>query len=166
MMSRSLSGGLLALLLGACQSGAPARVEAPADSTAGEIEMEWAGRSQAALILPVHVNGQGPYRFVLDTGATYTCVSNELADELSLPVARGQIGMGAGVGGAGRMQLVTVDSLRVGSARAEDLSACALDLSSAQSIGIDFDGLLGLNFLREFRTVLDFDRGVVVLYRP
>lgn len=157
---------LLLSLLAACQSGAPARVEAPADSTAGEIAIEWAGPGEAALTVPVHVNGQGPYSFILDTGATYTCVSNELATELSLPTASGQIGVGAGIGGAGRMRLVRIDSLRVGPARAEELSACALDLSTAQSIGIEFDGLLGLNFLRSFRTVLDFERGVVVLQQP
>lgn len=166
-MPRLHPGYLLALtLVGACQIGSPSRAEAPADSTAGEIAWEWAGPNQAALVVPVHLNGRGPYRFILDTGATLTCVSERLAAELSLPEPPGQIAVGAGVGGAGRTRLVRIDSLRVGSARAENLPACALDLTAAQSTGVEFSGLVGLNFLREFRVVLDFERDVVRLTHP
>lgn len=157
---------LLGLLLGCQSSASPARVEAPPDSAAGEIAIAWAGPNEAALTIPVYINGAGPYDFVLDTGATLTCVDEGLATELSLPEPVGQIGMGAGVGSAGRLRLVTLDSLRVGGARAEDLPACAIDLGSAQQLGIDFDGLLGLNFLRSFRVVLDFQREILTLQQP
>lgn len=36
-------------------------------------------------VLPVIVNGHGPYRFVLDTGSSVTYVSPEVAADLSLP---------------------------------------------------------------------------------
>lgn len=158
--------GWLGALLCACQPGAPARVEAPADSAAGAVAFEWAGPGEAAILVPVHINGRGPYSFVLDTGATLTCMDQALATELSLPEEGGRIGFGAGVGGAGRMQLVHADSLRVGEARAEELTLCALDLSSARQAGIELDGLLGLNFLRSFRMGLDFERGVLSLQEP
>lgn len=166
MIRATLWCGALAAFTSACQPGAPARVEMPADSSAGEISFEWAGPSEAAILVPVHINGRGPYSFVLDTGATLTCVDQALATELSLPEERGQIGFGAGIGGAGRMRLVRTDSLRVGAARAEDLPVCALDLSSARQAGIEFDGLLGLNFLRPFRMGLDFERAVLSLQEP
>lgn len=150
----------------ACQPSAPARVEAPADSAANEIEIEWAGPNQAALIVPVHINGTGPHPFVLDTGATLTCVDEALAAELSLPAAPGRIGLGAGIGSAGQLRLVTIDSLRVGQARAEELPACTLDLSTVERLGIQFDGLLGLNFLRPFRLTIDFEGGVLTLQEP
>ena len=158
--------GFLLTLLTACQSSAPARVEAPVDSAGGEIEIEWAGPNEAALLVPVHVNGTGPYSFVLDTGATLTCVDEVLARELSLPEPAGQRGIGAGIGTAGRIQLVNIDSLRVGEARAFDLPACSLDLGMAEQIGIEIDGLLGLNFLRSFRVGLDFERDIVTLQEP
>lgn len=166
MLRNSLWPVLLATLLGACQQSAPARVEAPADSVAGEIAFEWAGPSAAAILVPVHINGRGPYPFVLDTGATLTCVDDALAAELSLPEARGQIGFGAGVGGAGRMRLLDTDSLRVGAATAEELPVCALDLSAVRQAGIEFQGLLGLNFLRSFRMAVDFERAVLSLQEP
>lgn len=166
-MRKTHTGAACALMvIVGCQPGEPALVEAPADSAAGEIQWEWAGPNETALVVPVHVNGRGPYSFVLDTGATYTCVADELATELSLPEPAGQVGFGAGIGGSGRMRIVRIDSLRVGAARAEDLPACALDLSGIQEMGIEFSGLLGLNFLRSFRVVIDFERNVVLLHQP
>lgn len=100
---------------------------------------------------------------MLDTGATLTCVDQALAQQLQLPEAGGMVGVGAGAGGAGQMRLVTLDSLRVGAARAEELTACALDLEHTASVGLEIDGLLGLNFLRSFRVTLDFEREVLIL---
>ena len=157
---------LLLLVSGiACQqqSAAPARVEAPADSAAGEIPFELAGPGGAALVVPVYINGQGPFDFVLDTGATLTCLDQELAQRLELPEARGVVGSGAGVGGAGQMQILRADSLRVGGARAAEMMVCAVDLRHVGSVGLDIDGLLGLNFLRSFRVALDFKREVLLL---
>ena len=153
------------LFTSACQGTEPSRTEAPVDTIAGEVAWDWAGPNEAALVVPVHVNGSGPYSFVLDTGATLTCVSEALATELSLPSSTGQVGFGVGVGGSGRMRLVRLDSIRLGAARAEDLPACALDLTAAEKAGIEFSGLLGLNFLRSFRVVLDFERGVILLHQ-
>lgn len=157
--------GCLAVMLGGCEPAAPARVQAPADTAAGEIVFEWAGANDAAILVPVHINGQGPYSFVLDTGATLTCVDQAIASELSLPESTGRIGIGAGIGGSGRMRLVSTDSVRVGAAMAEDLPVCALDLSSMSDVGIELDGLLGLNFLRPFHMAIDFDREMLTLTR-
>lgn len=148
---------VLAVVLAACQfSGEPTRVDAPADSASGTVSFDLAGPGGAALVVPVHINGEGPHEFVLDTGATLTCVNESLADSLNLPESSGKIGVGAGVGGSGRMRLVSVDSLRLGETKAFDLTACALNLSELQTAGIRVDGLLGLNFLKSFRMTLDF----------
>lgn len=149
-------GLLLAAGLVSCQQGAPSRVEAPADSAAGTISFEMAGLGGAALVVPVYLNGQGPHPFVLDTGATLTCVNEALADSLGLPEDTGQFGVGTGVRGTGNVRLVAIDSLRVGETKAFDLTACALDLTQLEQAGLRVDGLLGLNFLQSFRVTLDF----------
>ena len=59
-----------------------------------------------------------------------------------------------------------VDSLRVGGATVEDLTACEVDLPHAADMGIEMDGLLGLNFLKPFRVTLDFEREVLTLREP
>ena len=156
-----------ALALGAgCDVGAPARVAVPADSAAGEVAFRLEGPGEAALVVPVHLNGQGPYNFILDTGATLTCVADSTAAQLELPERRAPGAVGVGVGGAGRLRLATVDSLRLGEARAFDLPVCVLDLSQTSLLGTRIDGLLGLNVLRSFRVTLDFERTVVRLEDP
>lgn len=165
-MPRARSTTPLLLLLAACEAGAPARVEAPADSAAGEVPFELAGLGGAAVLVPVYLNGQGPFQFVLDTGATLTCVDARLADSLALPASRGKLGVGAGVGGSGRLRLVQLDSVRVGTARVVDAPGCVLDLRHIGALGLEVDGLLGLNVLRRFRVTLDFRRRVLILQDP
>jgi predicted aspartyl protease len=156
--------------LAACDMAAPARVTVPADSVAGEIPFRLAGSGGAMLLVAVMVNGEGPFDLVLDTGATLTCLDSRLASELNLPRAAGAFGYGAGVGGTGRVALVRVDSLRLGEAHAERLTACVLDLEHLGQLhgvgttGTQVHGLLGLNFLRNYRVTLDFERNIVSLH--
>lgn len=162
------AGVALALVaVGACvETGTPDRAEVATDTGDAGVAIRLAGPGGAALLVPVRINGQGPYDFVLDTGATLTCVDETLADSLGLPEARGRIGAGAGIGGAGSMRLVEIDSVSVGEARAEALTGCAVDLEQFREIGLETHGLLGLNFLRSFRVTLDFGTERLTLSEP
>lgn len=67
------------------ETGAPERVEvaeSAEDVDRGEagVPIHLAGPGETALLVPVRINGQGLYDFVLDTGATLTCVDVALAD--------------------------------------------------------------------------------------
>ena len=148
--------------LAACQPS-PSRIQMPADSAAGEVAFDLVGPTDAALVVPVHVNGAGPFDFILDTGATITCVSDSTAIDLGLVEQPTSGGVGVGVGGTGRLRLARVDSLRLGEARAYDLPVCLLDLSQTRVLGTEVHGLLGLNFLKPYRVTLDFDRRIVRL---
>jgi predicted aspartyl protease len=142
------------------------RIEMAGDTPSTAVSLELAGPGGAAVVVPVHVNGSDPHVFVLDTGATMTCIDAGLADRLGLPEAQGQLGVGMGIGqDAAVLRLVAADSLRVGGATAVDLTLCALDLEQFRAIGLDVDGLLGLNFLREFRLVVDFQAELLSLER-
>lgn len=154
------------LVLPACADMAPDRVEVPADSAAGEIAFELAGPGGAALLVPVHINGTGPYQFVFDTGATVTCVDEELANDLALREVRGVVGTAAGVGGQGGVRIVALDSLRMGAVRVHELQACVVDLEHLSGMGLELDGLIGLNVLMEFRVTLDFARNIITLEEP
>jgi predicted aspartyl protease len=159
-----LSFLLISVLLTGCDNGSPARVDVPTDSLAGEVPFDLSGPGGAALVVPVHINGEGPFDFVLDTGATFTCVSPSLSDSLGLEERTGQVGYGAGIGGSGQIQLVRADSVRLGAAQTHDMTVCVVQLDHLEATGISIDGLLGLNFLKEFRMMLDFERQVVRLY--
>ncbi len=117
-------------------------------------------------MVATHINGEGSFDLILDTGATYTCVSESLAQQLDLPPRRLGVGIGVGVGGAGQVRMVHMDSLRVGGAAVETVPACVLELTALRAIAADVEGLLGLNFLRNYHVTLDFERNVLVLGPP
>lgn len=156
---------ILAVLAAAgCEGALPGRVTVQADTTAGEVPLRVAGRGGAVLLVGVQINGAGPYNLVLDTGATLTCIDERLARELALPRKTGAVGLGAGVGGSGRVALVQVDSIRVGSSTVTNLTACVLDLRHLRDLGAGgVNGLLGLNFLSTFHVTLDFEQRLMTL---
>jgi predicted aspartyl protease len=165
-----MKSGLLltcaALILPLCGCVQMGSAPPPAAVTgAGEIPFSLSGSGGAALVVPVHVNGRGPYSFVLDTGATLTCVDQSLAKELDLPKPVGTVGYGAGLGDSGAVALHRLDTIAVGDASATELTVCAVDLQQLRQLGLKADGLLGLNFLKAFKVTLDFERKVLSL-RP
>src|SRR4029077_19874826 len=78
-----------------------------------------AGGAQPLILIPVKVNGQGPFEFILDTGAGISLLSTELWQTLGVKVLGSKEGQSAG--GAVSVSLAKVNSLAVASARLEDL---------------------------------------------
>jgi hypothetical protein len=130
------------------------------------VQFDLSGPGGAALVVPVKVNDAGPFPFVLDTGATVTCVDETLVKELALPDAPGVIAFGGGIRSFGRMRLVSLESVALGQASVRDLQGCAIDLGEMQKAGVDVRGLLGLNFLRSYKLTVDFPRRTVRVERP
>ncbi len=64
------------------------------------------------LLVPVTINGQGPFRFVLDTGANRSVLTPQLAAHLSLPVSATNRLIMTGVTGSAAVPTVTVDRLK------------------------------------------------------
>jgi len=98
------------------------------------------------LVLPVEINGEGPFRFALDTGASTTILSLEVARLAGVAgqralVMRGGGGKVAGLSGS-------VESIRVA------VGPFLGPLSEA--MGERLDGILGYNFLRRFRVRIDY----------
>lgn len=158
---------LVAILAIACTGiGTPKSVTMPPDSAAGEVAFHMAGPNGTAIVVPAVLNGRDSVSLILDTGATLTCLDDSVARDMKLPERIGAVGSGVVVGGTGRIRLVKLDSIKVGAASAHDLTACAIDLSNVRAISPKVRGLLGLNFLRNFRVTLDFERNVVRLQPP
>ena len=112
--------------------------------------------ARGAALVPVHVNGAGPFIFVLDTGSSRSIVSWALARELEAPaVARSQI-----VGSAGSQMgiVVRLASVAVGSARVADVLAPVVDESRLSELGRGIRGVLGQDFLAGFNYTLDYRR--------
>lgn len=101
------------------------------------------------MTVPVLINGQGPYQFVVDTGADRTVVSDDLADRLGLPKA-GTAKLHA-MGGSADVRLVKIDTVQVSSNIVRKVRAAALP---KRNVGAD--GLLGIDSLKGQRIVMDF----------
>ena len=98
---------------------------------------------------PVTINGLGPYRFMVDTGANVSCVSSELADKLALPAGR-ELKVHTIVGARGRPSVV-LDRLEIGTRVRKKVQAPVLPMSS-----FDIDGVLGIDWLKGQRLVMGF----------
>lgn len=78
-------------------------------------------------VVELKINGKGPYRFILDTGATTTVVSDELSQELSLSAPAGVQAVPTGGGPA--PAIISIHEIRIGDATLQDLIAVAMPLS-------------------------------------
>ena len=168
-MRASLRAFLVLLLLAqfsGCELPLTREVGAPADAAPGTVAFKMAGPNDAAIIVSVKINGRGPYDFVLDTGATFTCVDDELADELKLPEWKGGFGTVVVGPAGGEMRLLKIDTLEVGGAKASSLAACSIDLNRIAPPGLGIHGLVGLNFLKSYRVTIDFEKKSLRLEKP
>ncbi|MFW9975057.1 MAG: retropepsin-like aspartic protease [Candidatus Thorarchaeota archaeon] len=108
--------------------------------------------------IPVHVNGRGPYEFVLDTGAGNSVITPELASKLGLE-AKEFPGIARGIGGDVQLKLAPVDTLSVGGAQITNTQLVVLDLSLVSPRGkLIENGIIGYDFLRTFETVIDYPK--------
>lgn len=106
--------------------------------------------------VPVHINGKGPYSFVLDTGAGNTVVTPEMATQLGLE-AKSVHGIARGVGGDVQLELAAVDTLSVGESQISHTQVVVIDLSKVSPKGnLIENGIIGYDFLKKFETVLDY----------
>jgi predicted aspartyl protease len=101
------------------------------------------------MLAPVGINGQGPFQFLIDTGANASCVSHQLADRLVLTAGR-PTNVHTMVGVRERPS-VLIHKLDVGSRSRRAVSAPSLPIATE---GID--GILGIDWLGGQRLVLDF----------
>jgi hypothetical protein len=116
------------------------------------------------LLVPVSVGEAGPFRFVLDTGASLTMISPGLAAQLALD--GGSDADGVGAGGSMRVSIHTVGRISVSTATVENLDVAVGDLSPIErAAGTRFDGILGYNFLSRFAITIDYGSETVTL-RP
>jgi hypothetical protein len=109
------------------------------------------------VVLPVTINNEGPYKFLLDTGASQTILSAVVADSLGIPHGRNQTLLTAG--GNLPVSVRTIDTLQVGAARLEKVDIVVANFSLMQTLSVD--GVLGGDYLRQFKVSIDYDNHIV-----
>jgi predicted aspartyl protease len=112
------------------------------------------------IMVDVKINGGFNTQLLLDTGADRTMISPRVLTAAGIPitkpVATGQI---TGVTGSDKINYVVVDSLEVGEAKVGKMPVGAYELAGTGT----GDGLLGRDFLDQFKMTVDAAKGEVTL---
>jgi hypothetical protein len=98
---------------------------------------------------PVFLDDQGPFPFVVDTGANQSVMSQDLAARLNLP--KGPPQLLHSIAGAQMTETAIVNHMRVG-----DVGAAGALLSVLPGAALGGPGLLGVDQLDDQRLTLDF----------
>lgn len=100
---------------------------------------------------PVWINGKGPFRLVLDTGANHSGVNARVAEILGIPLDRSPPVRLRGVAGTATVPSIRVDSFVVGDLM---LSPATLPIVTDAMGGAE--GVLATNDFTDKRIVIDF----------
>jgi predicted aspartyl protease len=101
--------------------------------------------------VPVHIEGQGPFRLVLDTGAQRSAVVPEVARHLGIALDRSPPVMMHGVTGKSVTPTIEVEAMNVG-----DLSMQSTRLAVVADAFGGAEGLLGMDGMQDRRIHIDF----------
>jgi Aspartyl protease len=113
------------------------------------------------IVVPLQINGSGPYDFLVDTGAQISTVDLSLASELRLKV-RGTTGI-SGAGTYGRHDFAYLDQLQTGSKSVSDVLISIQDLAQLRAADPRIRGILGDNFLEHFDLLIDNRQHILCL---
>lgn len=115
------------------------------------------------LTVKVRVNGQGPYDFIIDTGATQSLIFRNLADMHPYEPTGGPPQTVLGMSAQGAFQPHYVGDLAIGEATLEGLATVILpDWNVEQKP----QGIIGLDFLTRYIAIFDASSGRLDLYDP
>jgi clan AA aspartic protease (TIGR02281 family) len=117
-------------------------------------------RNGSIVVVPVTLNNRQTVKLVVDTGASYTFISQALARELNIDLSRNSKTFPFHTAnGVVQAPLTTLDSITVGGMEIKNLTAAVHDATPDSHAA----GLLGLNFLSNFRMDIDTQKGLLNL---
>jgi predicted aspartyl protease len=113
----------------------------------------------------VLIDGIGkPLNFIIDTGATVSVLSEKAAalEEAQSFIQKGSMRVFGAAGVAENVKIASLPRLAIGSYSREKINAAVLDLEPVnETAGFLQSGILGGNFLRHYRVIFDFEKGIV-----
>ncbi|HTN19003.1 MAG TPA: aspartyl protease family protein [Pelobium sp.] len=125
-------------------------------------------KSRGLIILPLYINGKGPFNFILDTGVGHLLITDaDLKDSLQLKYLRKMK-----IEGLGEQETLTAYStsfleLRVGSATFKDASAAILtsDIFNLSGyLGMPIHGLIGYDFFKSFIVKINYEANILKIF--
>lgn len=113
------------------------------------------------------INGEGPYTFFVDTGASNSVIDLAVADKVGLKQEGGM--QGEAIGGDVQVTFGKVKELTIAGITFKNNTAAIIDLMS--NVGkyfpsITLGGIIGYDLLGRFAIELHYDSSQLILYRP
>lgn len=156
-MLAALAAGA-ALLVAGCGGGGT-----PHGTALVGMKVVKSGKEVLALV-PVRIDGHGPFLFALDTGASVSMVDSQVAHELGTPKV-GPKEKIAGVAAVTKANLVRVAHWSVGGVRLPATTVVEANLPFGNANG-GVQGLLGSDMLSRFDVVtINYANGTLRLHR-
>ncbi|KAL3689252.1 hypothetical protein R1sor_015561 [Riccia sorocarpa] len=121
------------------------------------------------ILVPLKINNQGPFNFILDTGSSVTLVNPSIVyNNLKLTPQPSKMTMALLGGGLSNQSNLTVNfrEVKIGNHPLSNVTALLMDAQMLQGWEASAAGLLGLNVLSQFDIEFDFLRDVLVFYPP
>ena len=110
------------------------------------------------IMVSAKINGEGSAQLMLDTGASVTVINPRVLAGMGIGSRDALRGSVKGATGSADVLFVPVQSIEVGGARSGPLRVAAHDVDLGQG-----DGLLGRDFLDQFKVNIDNTAGVVTI---
>ena len=142
----------------------PNRIDYFGPAALAEVPIRLAHPAKPLILVEAHVQDRGPFTFAIDTGTSTTAISSELARDLNLATARvAPITTG---GAPVEILAAQISSLRIGRVeeRTLDVIVGAFVPMLSSVIGAKLDGIIGYNFLRRYKVVIDYPGATLSLF--
>lgn len=137
----------------------PKAVESANQGAVTKASVPFEKRGQV-VVIEAMLNGKTPAKLVVDTGATYTMISVATAKELDINPSGNERRLPIQTAnGTIQAPLTSLESINVGGMEMKNLTAVIHDAVPNSQIA----GLLGLNFLSNFRMDIDTQKGLLHL---
>jgi clan AA aspartic protease (TIGR02281 family) len=131
--------------------------EKKAAPTKASIPMEKHG---SVVVIQATLNNKRAVKFVVDTGASFTMISSAVAQDLAIDLGQNPKTMPfQTANGLIQAPLTNLDSITVGGMEIKNLTTAIHDAVPDPQVA----GLLGLNFLSNFKMDIDTQRGLLHL---
>ena len=113
-----------------------------------------AKKIETRLSVDVHVNGTGPYKFIVDSGADTSVIGLRIAKALELP-----LGTPATLNGMTSRNIV--DRVKVAELVLGPTSVRNLELPALREVDVGGDGIIGIDALVQKRLMMDFEKKLI-----
>jgi hypothetical protein len=110
-----------------------------------------AKKIETRLSVDVHVNGSGPYKFIVDSGADTSVIGVDIARSLELP-------LGSPATLSGMTSRDIVDRVKVAELRLGPTAITDLELPALREYDVGGDGIIGIDALVQKRLLMDFEK--------